>query len=161
MKLAMTREWFERRAKLEGDTEIAAGVLAQDPLPEPAPLDERSVATDPSRLAFGSLVELKRREIGLSMEKLANDVGVELNEIVSIERDTHFRPEPRTVYQLASKFKLPNKALMQLSGNATNRDESMNSNALRFAARSGDASQKLSVEQKRALEEFVAYLAKL
>jgi HTH-type transcriptional regulator, competence development regulator len=160
MKLAMTREWFERRAAQEGNTEIAAGALAQDPLPEPASTTEPTTV-DTTRLAFGSLVELKRREFGMTREMLANDVGVDLTEIVSIERDAHFRPEPRTVYNLASKFKLPNKALQQLSGNATIADNHMSSHALRFAARSGEQSQALSPEQKHALEEFVAYLARL
>lgn len=161
MKLAMTREWFERRAKQEGNSEIAAGALAQDPLPEPASTTELSTGMDTPRLAFGSLVELKRREHGMSRETLAEDVGVELGEIVSIERDAHFRPEPRTVFNLANRFKLPNKALQQLSGNAAIVDQNLGSHALRFAARSGEQSRELSPEQKRALEEFVAYLAKL
>ena len=161
MKLAITREWFERRSKLEGDSDIAVGTLAYDPLPEPASPLEVSDSSDTSRIAFGSLVELKRREAGITRETLAEEVGVDLSEIISIERDAHFRPEPRTVYNLASKFKLPSKALQQLSGNATIKDSNLDSHALRFAARSGEQSKKLSPEQKRALEEFVAYLGKL
>lgn len=161
MKLVVTREWFERRSKLEGDNDIAAGTLANDPLPEPASPIDASTNPDTPRLAFGSLVELKRREAGMTREKLAEEVGVELGEIVSIERDAHFRPEPRTVYNLASRFSLPSKALQQLSGNATIQDPGLDNHALRFAARSGEQSQNLSPEQKRALEEFVAYLAKL
>jgi len=161
MKLVMTREWFERRAKEEGHSEIAAGALAYDPLPEPASSIDPFSSVDTPRLAFGSLVELKRREFGMTREMLADDVGVDLEQIVSIERDAHFRPEPRTVFNLAHRFKLPNKALQQLSGNAVIRDQNLGSQALRFAARSGEQAKSLSPEQKRALEEFVAYLAKL
>ena len=160
MKLALTREWFERRAKLEGDREIAAGTLARDPLPDRQSTEDPESAL-PNRIAFGTLVELKRREYGLTMEKLAEDVGVDLNEIISIERDAHFRPEPRTVYHLSAKFKLPNKALMQLSGHTVVNDSETTLQSLRFAARSGENAQKLSPEQRRALEEFVAYLAKV
>ena len=161
MKLAITREWFERKAKLEGDLEIAAGILARDPSPQDAAEQRVSADTaNQTRIAFGSLVEYLRRKRGLSMEKLAEEASVAVAEIMSIERDAHFRPEPRTVFQLARTFELPNKALLQLSGNTTARDASMHEHALRFAARSGGSVQSLSKEEKRALEEFIAYLAK-
>jgi transcriptional regulator with XRE-family HTH domain len=160
MKLVIAREWFERKAKLEGDFEVAAGILARDPSPEEAttrPSPETDLET---RFAFGALVEAMRRKSGLTMEKLAEKASIDVGEIRNIERDAHYRAEPRTVYQLARTFGLPNKALLQLSGNAAANDAGMHEHAMRFAARSGESVQNLSREEKRALEEFIAYLAK-
>ncbi|MDX8457246.1 helix-turn-helix domain-containing protein [Mesorhizobium humile] len=154
MKLAITKEWFERRVKLEGDHEIAAGALARDPAP-----DHEAESMDAVRLAFGSLIESMRRRKGLTIEKLAERSEIDVADIVRIERDAHFRPEPRAVYRLAQAFDLPNKALQQLSGNTYAQPE-MQEHALRFAARSGESPQKLSRDEKKALEEFVAYLAR-
>lgn len=158
MKLEITREWFERRAKQEGDLEISAGRLARDPTPEQT--NAETANADPMRMAFGSLVETMRRRRGLSIEKLAERVDLDVSDIMRIERDAHFRPEPRAVYRLAETFELPNKALQQLSGNTVARP-GMQEQALRFAARSGESPQKLSRDEQRALEEFIAYLEKL
>lgn len=161
MKLAITREWFERKVRLEGDDEIAAGALARDPTPDQAADAQPGPDTaDATRVAFSSLVELKRRERGLTMEKLAEEAEIDLEDIVRIEGDAHFRPSARTVHQLARTFKLPNKGLLQLSGNTTARNPAMHEQALRFAARSGGSVQRLTREEKKALEEFVAFLAK-
>lgn len=159
MKLALTREWFERKAKLEGDLEIAAGVLARDPSQQEVESELTSETVLGTRIAFATLVEYMRRRNGLTVEKLAERANVDVGEIRSIERDAHFRPEPRTVYQLASTFKLPNKALLQLSGNAAARDSAVYEHAMRFAARSGESVQNLSRDERRALEEFIARLA--
>lgn len=160
MKLAITREWFERKAKLEGDLEVAAGALARDPTPEQSDLDAEVVeAADPMRMAFGSLVESMRRRRGLSVEKLAERINLDVGDVMRIERDAHFRPEPRVVFRLAETFDLPHKALQQLSGNTVARP-GLQEHALRFAARSGESPQKLSREEQRALEEFIAYLEK-
>lgn len=160
MKLAITREWFERRAKLEGDLEVAAGALARDPTPEQTDLETGVVETaDPMRMAFGSLVETMRRRQGLTVEKLAERINLDARDVTRIERDAHFRPEPRAVYRLAETFDLPHKALQQLSGNTVARP-GLQEQALRFAARSGESPQKLSREEQRALEEFIAYLEK-
>lgn len=161
MKLKITREWFARNIGLEDDSDIGAGLLAKDPSFElkddrPAPVQN----VDPTRFAFSSLVEYMRRKQGLSMEKLAEEAEIDLAEVVSIERDAYYRPEPRTVFRLARMFNLPNKALLQLSGNAVASDNAVQQHALRFAARSGGSVQSLSREEQRALEEFVFFLSK-
>jgi transcriptional regulator with XRE-family HTH domain len=161
MKLAITREWFESKANLEGDDEITAGVLARDLSLEPSADMRSAQATDDAAgVAFKSLVGLMRRKRGLTMEKLAQEAEIDLEQVVRIENDVHFQPEVRTVYQLARTFNLPNKALLQLSGNTTARSSAMHEQALRFAARSGSSVQGLTKEEKRALEEFVSFLAK-
>ena len=161
MKLGITREWFERKVALEGDLDIAAGTFALGHSnDEAAPAGPPQEDDSQTRIAFGSFVEAMRRRNGLTMEKLAEKARVDVAEIRNIERDAHHRAEPRTVYQLASTFGLPNKALLQLSGNAVARDVNMHEHAMRFAARSGESVQNLSKDEKRALEEFIAYLAK-
>jgi transcriptional regulator with XRE-family HTH domain len=92
------------------------------------------------------------------MEKLAEDARVDLAEVVSIERDPSFRPEPRTIYQLAKILNLPSKGLLQLSGNTIVKDQKFREQAVRFAARSGSV-ERLTSEEHRALEEYVAFLS--
>lgn len=53
MKLAISREWFERKAKLEGDLEVAAGMLARDPSPEEAATQSSSETDMETRFAYG------------------------------------------------------------------------------------------------------------
>ncbi len=160
MKLEITREWFERRAKLEGDLEVSAGGLARDPTQDQNnDTDPAAEAAGSIRMAFGSFVETMRRRKGLSIEKLAERVDLDASDIMRIERDAHFTPEPRVVFRLAETFDLPGKALQQLSGNTIPRP-GLQEQALRFAARSGDSPQKLSRDEQRALEEFIAYLEK-
>ncbi len=100
-----------------------------------------------------------RRQRGLSVERLAEQINLDVGDVMRIERDAHFRPEPRAVFRLAETFDLPHKALQQLSGNTIARP-GLQEHALRFAARSGESPQKLSREEQRALEEFIAYLEK-
>jgi HTH-type transcriptional regulator, competence development regulator len=155
MKLTLTKEWFLRRVALEGDVDIAAGLPARHPSLD----EEHPDAPGDTRLALGPLVQLTRRKNRMSMEKLAEDARVDLAEVVSIERDPSFRPEPRTVYQLAQVLKLPSKGLLQLSGNTVVKDEHFREEAVRFAARSGPI-ERLTPEEKRVLEEYVAFLSK-
>ena len=156
MKLTLTKDWFARRAALEKDIDVAAGLLARYPsLEEPKPSAPLPTET---RLALGPLVQLMRRKHRMSMEALAEEARVDLAEIVSIERDPSFRPEPRTVYQIASILQLPSKGLLQLSGNTVVKDEAFRDQAVRFAARSGSV-ERLTREEQRALEEYVAFLS--
>jgi HTH-type transcriptional regulator, competence development regulator len=153
MKLTLTKDWFVRRAALEADIDVAAGLSARNPS-----LDEAQSGPSEARLAFGPLVQLMRRKNLMSMEKLAEEARVDLVEIVGIERDPGFRPEPRTVHQIAKVLNLPAKSLLQLSGNTVVRDDHFREEAVRFAARSGSV-ERLSPEERRALEEYVAFLS--
>jgi len=153
MKLTLTKDWLVRRAALEADIDVAAGLSARNPF-----LDDAPPASSEARLAFGPLVQLMRRKSLMSMEKLAEEARVDLVEIVAIERDPGFRPEPRTVHQIARVLKLPAKSLLQLSGNTVVRDDHFRDEAVRFAARSGSV-ERLTPEEKSALEEYVAFLS--
>ena len=155
MTLERSKEWWVRRAQMEGDYTIGAGCVALDPKP-----DESSAALIPGegvKFAFGRLVSLMRRERGLSIEKLADEAAIELAELVSIEEGIGITPEPRTIYQLARTFKLPQQKLMQLAGLAVARDDHLEQEAVRFAARS-ESTERLSRHERAALEAFVSVL---
>jgi HTH-type transcriptional regulator, competence development regulator len=156
MKLILTKDWFARRATLEEGIDVAAGIPTYHPTPEETqPLAQTPAET---RLALGSLVQLTRRKHRLTLEKLAEEARVDLAEVVSIERDPNFRPEPRTIYQLAKILNLPSRGLLQLSGNTMVKDQEFREQAVRFAARSGSV-ERLTSEEQRALEEYVAFLS--
>jgi transcriptional regulator with XRE-family HTH domain len=157
MKLTLTKDWVARRAALEDDIDVAAGLAACHPSLEDS---EPSISVpSETRLALGPLVQLTRRKHSLSMEKLAEEARVDLAEVVNIERDPSFRPEPRTVYQIADVLKLPAKSLLQLSGNTTVKDEAFRDAAVRFAARSASV-ERLTSEERKILEEYVNFLSR-
>lgn len=157
MKLTLTKDWVVRRAALEDDIDVAAGLAARHPSLESA--QPSTPAPAETRLALGPLVQLTRRKHSLSMEKLAEEARVDLVEVVSIERDPSFRPEPRTVYQIAEVLQLPAKSLLQLSGNTVVKDEVFRDAAVRFAARSASV-ERLTSEERKILEEYVAFLSR-
>ena len=152
----LTRDWFARMADLEEGIDVAAGLPARYPVLDESPqLAPEHIET---RLALGSLVEFTRRKHRMTMEKLAEEARVDLAEVVSIERDPGFRPEPRTIYQIAKTLNLPSRGLLQLSGNTVVKDQKFREQAVRFAARSGSV-ERLTPEEQRALEEYVAFLS--
>jgi transcriptional regulator with XRE-family HTH domain len=109
-----------------------------------------------SRTAFAKLIELRRRHHGLSVEQLAKVAGVDLAELVALEREG-VAPRPQALHQLARVLKLPLPRLMQLAGLEGANDRGLDQEAVRFAARS-EAVGKLSPEEEEALEDFVKYL---
>jgi transcriptional regulator with XRE-family HTH domain len=154
MRIERTPAWWLAKAYREGDTEVGAGALAFDPVYEG---DAASV--DEIRIAFGRLVNLLRRQRGLSIEKLAEEATLDVGELVSIEDDLRYVPEPRTIYQLAQTFHVSQKSLMQLAGLTMARDTSLRQEAVRFAARS-ESVQALTADERVALEAFVAVLSR-
>lgn len=158
MKFEFPQDWCLRMARLEGDDEIGAGPCAADPSfdGEAVPV---ATAEEPS-VGFGRFVRLMRRDRGLSIEKFAESVDVDVAELVAIEDDTRHKPDARTVYQLANFFKLPRPNLMQLAGLVVVQDNDLVSEAARFAARS-DPVAALTPEERAALDAFVVVLSEL
>jgi transcriptional regulator with XRE-family HTH domain len=146
------------RARREGDAVIGAGLLAFYPaLDERASGAQTAVIEEP-RIAFGKFVNLMRRRRGFSMEQLAQATDLDASELLVIEDDLHYVPEPRTVFKLAETFEVSQRRLMQLAGLAAANDAGFRQEAVRFAARS-EAVQKLTPEESSALEAFVAVLS--
>lgn len=158
MKLERSKDWWMARARREGDAVIGAGLLAFDP-----GLDERAsgaqiAAVEETRIAFGKFVNLMRRRRGFSMEELAQAADLDASELLVIEDDVYYVPEPRTVFKLAETFEVSQRRLMQLAGLAAANDAGFRREAVRFAARS-ESVQKLTPEESSALEAFVAVLS--
>lgn len=162
MKIQRSKEWWLTKARQEGDSAIGAGLLARDPMTQAAPdagTDRPAVLNvDETRIAFGRFVHLMRRQRGLSIEKLAEEAALDIGELVSIEEDLDHAPEPRTVYQLAHTFDVPQQGLMQLAGLIVASDAAFRQAAVRFAARS-ESTQELNHEEKAALSAFVEVLS--
>ena len=156
------------RAAREGDHLVVAGAPVSDEEQEEALrelVSGRGEATPISdwpteaHIAFGRFVNLMRRRRGLSIEAFAEQADVDPGELLAIEDDVHFIPEPRTVYRLALVFKLSQDRLMQLAGLTKARDLGLRAQAVRFAA-SADPVKELSPEEATALETFVAVLSR-
>lgn len=160
MKLERSKEWWMARVRREGDAVIGAGLLAFDSVPEERSVTTLSAAVEETRIAFGRFVNLMRRRRGLSMEELAQVADLDASELLVIEDDLHYVPEPRTVFKLATTFEVSQQRLMQLAGLAAANDASFRQEAVRFAARS-EAVHKLTREESSALEAFVAVLSEL
>lgn len=156
MTTEFDKEWCLNMARLEGDAEIGAGMLAVDPVFDGDQI-EQSEPEEPA-LAFGRFVRLMRRRRGMDMEKLANTADIDIVELMSIEEDPHFRPEVRTVYQLSMYFDLPRESLLQIAGLTKPKDERIYEESVRFAARS-ETVAALTPEERAALEAFVAVLS--
>lgn len=158
MKLRRSKDWWMARARREGDAVIGAGLLAFDPAPDERPSGAQTAAVEETRIAFGKFVNLMRRRRGFSMEQLAQVADLDASELLVIEDDIHYIPEPRTVFKLAKTFEVSQRRLMQLAGLAAASDAGFRQEAVRFAARS-EAVQELTLEESSALEAFVAVLS--
>lgn len=159
MKLNLSKDWLAKRARLDDDADVGAGTFDFGLLKNQKRIEaiEATADEEPSP-GFGRLINLWRREKGLSLEQLAEGARIDLSELIEIERDLHFTPEPRTVFQLSKVLGLPSSRLLELSGNLILRDPALGKEAVRFAARS-ESVEKLSKDELRALEEFVKYLS--
>jgi transcriptional regulator with XRE-family HTH domain len=148
-----SREWLLKMAKIE-DTcpSVSVGGMACE-------LDLLAPARSDVQRIFGRLVEFARRQLGMSVEQLANAADIELSEIVEIEMHVEPIPRVRTVVQLAKALKIPEGRLMEVAGLATPRPEISHA-ALKFAARS-EPTSKLTNNEREALDEFVKVLVEV
>jgi len=158
MKLERSKEWWMARARREGDAVIGAGLLAFDAAPDERPSGTQTATIEETRIAFGRFVNLMRRRRGFSMEQLAQTADLDASELLVIEDDVHYVPEPRTVFKLAETFEVSQRRMMQLAGLAATNDAGFRQEAVRFAARS-ESVQKLTPEESAALEAFIAVLS--
>lgn len=158
MKLERSKEWWMARARREGDSVIGAGLLAFDPEPDERRLNVQAAVIEETRIAFGRFVKLMRRRRGLSLEQLAQAADLDTGELIEIEGDVHYVPEPRTVFKLAQTFEVSQQRLLQLAGLAVANDAGFRQEAVRFAARS-ESVQNLTNEENSALEAFIAVLS--
>lgn len=107
--------------------------------------------------ALGKLVELARRRAGLGVDDLAKRLGLELHELIVLERGGVATMAADVVQRLCDALRLPKAGVLALAGFDTGGSGPLEDASLRFATR---ASAKLSPEEERALDEFVKDLAR-
>jgi len=146
-----SREWLLRMAELEDSVQsVAVGGMAE----EAGMLRQGDLCLN----VLGRLIELTRRKLGFTIEKLSETARVDLADLVRIEDDDAFQPSVRTIYQIAKTLKLPPERLLELAGLVkSSPDENLNEAAVLFAARS-ETNAKLTRAEKDALDEFVKVL---
>ncbi len=154
MKIDMNKAWCLAVAQQEGTGEIGAGEIAEDPHDSGDAESTSGVAQLPT---FGRFIKLMRQQLQISIEALAQKTSLDTEELLNVEDNPMYQPEPRTVYQLSIVFGVSQQRLMQLAGLATAQDDAFRQEAVRFAARSEPVAQ-LTTEQRSALESFVAFL---
>mgnify|MGYP001577301323 CR=1 FL=1 len=159
MNVKFTIDWLKKRADMDEGAEFSAGALTIDELAQEA----NALRQSPGEQlvlgeAFGKLIRLMRDDRHLSLDDLASSAEVDAEELVKIESVASYVPEPRTVFQLAKVLKLPEKKMLQLSGNMIVRDSELTSQAERFAANAKHIDH-LSKDQRDVLMVFVRYLA--
>jgi transcriptional regulator with XRE-family HTH domain len=141
-------EWIKKAAEMEAEcSSISVGGLATR-----LGIYQPEEATGPS--VFGQLVELGRRRLRLSVEQLAEEAEIDIEELVLIERGECRAPSPRTVYKLAACFNLPTGAIAEVAGLVSRRNQRLEHAAYLFAARS-EPMAVLTAEEEMAYEEFV------
>jgi len=154
MKLNYSKQWYEERIALEGDSEVGAGCL-------PAKLEnieKTNVTFVDTRIALGTFVSLWRRNKGWDAARLAEQAGLDPQEILEIERDPHCEPEADAVYKLSIVFGVPAKPLLELAGLIQPRTAGLREEAVRFAARS-ESVAALNEHEREAFEAFVAAIS--
>jgi transcriptional regulator with XRE-family HTH domain len=154
MIINIDRKWCLDKANLEIGSEIGAGLIGIDPVP----LIQKNNGHEESRIALGRFVQLNRRKMKMDIEKLSGEADIEISELMSIECDASYEPEPRTVYQLAVYFGVDQKKLMGLSGLTRPKDMAYVDEAVRYAARS-ESLKELSDEEQAALDGLISVLS--
>ncbi|TWU00390.1 hypothetical protein Pla108_13400 [Botrimarina colliarenosi] len=148
---SLDQDWIDRMGDIEDQNgPIGVGGIA-------VRLEKSKAPMGPSVSVFGQFVELYRRRNGLSVEQLAEQARIALEELVAIERCADSQPSPRTVYQIADYFKLPQDRLMQVAGITTRKSGGLQKAAVLFAARS-EPTARLTPQEDELLNEFVKVL---
>lgn len=156
MKIEVTKDWCKAMAQHEAGVEVGAGLIAADPIFDGEAAHD--ITFDESRIALGRFVHLIRRQRKLSLEGLAECADVDLPELMSIELDAHYIPEPRTIFQLANVFHVSQKKLMGLSGLTKPKDTKYIEEAVRYAANSASI-ENLTAEEQAALDGLISVLS--
>ena len=99
MKFNISKKWLLKAANKEDKLPVSAGAFTFDMVAGEEG-EERSsvVAKEPCAYlsVFGRLINMRRRERGLTLERLADMARIDLDEFVGIEQVLGYTPEPRT-----------------------------------------------------------------
>jgi HTH-type transcriptional regulator, competence development regulator len=158
--MRMSEQRADALAALEVGHSITAGSLLPETferrVEEIRRLEENN--RDSYLTLFSRLVNMKRRDAGISLDELAGRADIDVLDLLKIESNLDEAPEPRVVARLAKVLNLPAGKLMQLVGHVTVLDPAVSGAAHRFAAKS-DSMKELSKSEKDALTDFITALS--
>ncbi len=108
---------------------------------------------------FRAVLKSMRRAKGLTVNQLAQRIEVDHNEIIAMERKEGYRPTPLTLEKLSRFYGISHKRLATLAGAFGESPPDIVESASRFAAQS-ESFVKLTIEEQKALDEFMKVLKK-
>jgi DNA-binding XRE family transcriptional regulator len=177
MDMTFSQEWLRRVAKEEEDVRFSVGGWTSELEEQFGPelngtttaIEEKAGQADLSDLllgeaepkhvqsgnVFGQFLNMARREQGLSVQQLAQTIGMNPYDLLLLEVGKEL-PELRIVSKVANVFHVPPRKLAQAAGLMIP-DRTTALAALAFAASS--STKPLEPEQKEALHEFIRALA--
>jgi transcriptional regulator with XRE-family HTH domain len=153
MKTLSDQEWLRQQAALENNCYVSVGGLVTA-IEE---MQGKRVGSHVLKAAFGQLVRLFRRDHRMTPEQFAEDLDIDLAELIAMEAADQLRPSARSIHKLSEKMKVPSSKLFVLSGLADARDTHVQEESLKFAARSQPL-QALTADEHQILNEWVKYL---
>ena len=109
------------------------------------------------RYAFHLLVQLLRRQHGLTVDTLARETGIDRDEIVAMERNPGYTPTPLTIRKLSAHYGIPEHRMLILSGVIAEVPDEFAEEVSRFATEP-ESFVKLTREEKKALDRFMTVL---
>lgn len=112
---------------------------------------------DNRRYVFQTLIQGLRKRHGLTVEQLAEKTDLEHDELLALERNPAFKPEPRTLCQLAEFYEVPEDRLLQLAGCVSDVPREFEQELSQFAAMS-ESFATLTEEEKSLVDQFVNVL---
>jgi len=109
------------------------------------------------RLAFQLMLRNLRRARNLTIDRLAQETGIDRNELFAAECNAGYRPTPFTLHKLSRFYGLPEQRLAVLAGAFREVPDMVAQSASRFAAQS-ESFAKLTHEERAALDQFIQVL---
>jgi transcriptional regulator with XRE-family HTH domain len=148
---AQDKGWTAHMADLEGNSVVSVGGLAA----KLAALERQE--RRPELQALGKLVELRRRERGLSVSELLRKADLTEAALAYLEEGVRMPNTRDVIYFVAPVLDLPAEKLLAVAGLTDVADPALSSAALRFAAEA-NAADRLSPSERLALGEFLKAL---
>jgi hypothetical protein len=125
----ITEDWVRARE----DTED--GILSVGGLAHRAGMLGSSASPEPGRLTLAKFVELARRERNLSPQGLAVHAGVELGDVVALEKPEWPSPSAQVIESVARSLDVDPLPLLELGGFNRSGGVELGDVAVQFAAR--------------------------
>jgi transcriptional regulator with XRE-family HTH domain len=132
-------------------------VMVEIPIMEPPDKTSSNVDRSMVRFAFREVVRGLRLKKGLTVDKFAKKVQIDKEEILAMERDSHYLPPPLTLFKVSKFYNISQRKLAVLAGAIKDIPLSIREEASRFAAQS-ESFSRLTDEEKQILDKFVAFL---